>query len=96
LFKNLTVGLVPLTAEEEVFWCLFCAATAVWAVHFADAMKEGFVVAMSNFELVESTCDLPFCPHGNNELLSGFPSKLCGVCAWIALDSCWGGANKSS
>jgi hypothetical protein len=40
-------------------------------------MKVGFVVAMSNLELVEGTGNPSLCAHWNDELLPGFPSKLC-------------------
>jgi hypothetical protein len=59
LSQDLTVGVVPLTAEEEVLWCLLCTATAVWAVYLVNAMKVGFVVAVFNLELVEGTGNLP-------------------------------------
>jgi hypothetical protein len=75
LSEDLTVGVVPLTAEEEVLRCLLCTATAVWAVYLVNAMKVGFVVAVSNLELVKA--------HWNDELLSGFPCKLCRVCVSV-------------
>jgi hypothetical protein len=50
LSQDLAVRVVPSTAEEEVLWCLLCTATAVWAVHLANAMKIGFVVAVSNLD----------------------------------------------
>jgi hypothetical protein len=58
------VRLVPFTAEKEVLWCLFCAATAIWAVHFINLVKVGFVVAMSNLELVEGASNLSLCSLG--------------------------------
>jgi hypothetical protein len=63
LSQDLMVGIVPSRAEEEVFWCLLCTATAVWAVHFVNVMEVGFVVAMSNLELVEGTGNLPLGAH---------------------------------
>jgi hypothetical protein len=96
LFENLTVRVVSFTAEEEVLWCLFCTATAVWAVHLVNSMKIGFVVAVSNLELVEGTGNLSLCAHWNDELLSGFPSKLCRVCAGICEDGCWSGTDERS
>jgi hypothetical protein len=53
LLKDLTVIFVPFTAEGKVLQCLFSVATAVWTVYFVDSMKVGFVVAMSNLELVD-------------------------------------------
>jgi hypothetical protein len=83
LSQDLTVGVVPPTAEEKVLRCLLCTATAVWAVHLVNAMKIGFVVAMSNLELIEGTGNLPLGAHWNDELLPGFPCKLRRVCAGI-------------
>jgi hypothetical protein len=60
-----------------MFWCLFCAATAIWAVYFINLVKVGFVVAMCNLELLEGAGNLSLCAHWDNELLPGFPSKLC-------------------
>jgi hypothetical protein len=94
LSQNLTVGAVPPTAEEEVFWCLLCTATAVWAVHLVNAMKVGFVVAVSNLELVEGTGNLPLGAHWNDELLPRFLSKLCRICAGVPEDGCWGCADE--
>jgi hypothetical protein len=96
LFQDLTVKVVPSTAEEEVFWCLLCTTTAVWAIHLANAMEVGFVVAVSNLELVEDTSNLPLGTHWNDELLPGFPSKLCRVCAGVPEDVCWGSADENS
>jgi hypothetical protein len=90
LSQDLTVGVVPLTAEEEVLWCLLCTATAVWAVYLVNAMKIGFVVAVSNLELVEGTGNLSLGPHRNDELLPRFPCKLCRVCAGVPENGCWG------
>jgi hypothetical protein len=95
LLEELTVRTVPFTTEKKVFWCLFCAATAFWAVHFVNLVKVGFVVAMSNLELVEGTGNLSLCAHWNDELLPGFLSELCKVCAWILEDGCWSSANES-
>jgi hypothetical protein len=77
LSQDLTVGVVPSRARKEVFWCLLCTATAVWAVHFVSLIEVGFVVAVSNIELVEGTGNLLLCLHWNDESLPGFPSKLC-------------------
>jgi hypothetical protein len=96
LSQDLTVGVVPSTAEEEVFWYLLCTAAAVWAVHLVNAMKVGFVVAVSNLELIEGTGNLPLGAHWNDELLSRFPCKLCRVCAGVPEYGCWGSADEGS
>jgi hypothetical protein len=63
LSEDQTVRVVPPTAEEEVLRCLLCTTTAVWAVYLVNSMKVGFVVAVSNLELVEGTGNLPsWCP----------------------------------
>jgi hypothetical protein len=94
LSKDLTVRVVPFTAEEEVFRCLFCTAAAVWAIYFIHSMKVGFVVAMADFELIKSAYNISFCSYRNNKLLSKFPREFCRVCVWIPLDSCWSGFDK--
>jgi hypothetical protein len=96
LSQDQTVRVVPPTAEEEVLRCLLCTATAVWAVHLVNAMKVGFVVAVSNLELVEGTGNLFLGAHWNDELLPGFPCKLCRICAGVPEDDCWGSADDSS
>jgi hypothetical protein len=57
-------------------------------------MKVGFVVAVSNLELVEGTGNLPLCAHWNDELLTSFLCKLCQVPARIPENGCWGSADE--